>query len=556
MKQTGIITAGLVTILSGALALIWSGDNAASDAPSLAQTMLNPDIEAAILGQLPELPQPTEISNPEAVVPPQCYTKTEGQFNPCYTCHQNHNDGRPNYMFDLNLQAAYSFSSLGETNHWQNLFVDRQQAIRAIRDRDIDRYVSQDNYSQLADRLHQSDWQGFIPDLKNLAAKREAFDERGFAKDGSGWVAFNYKPLPSTFWHTNGSSDDVMIRLPPRFRQDEQGQPSQLIYALNLALLEMMIKNRDEISIFPTDERQVDLDLNGDGRMNSTPVSTLKVRSHYLGGASQEPTQRYLYPADTEFLHSVRYLKVQHDEVGMANRMKELRYMKKHSMVSPANLRSRYTNERLEKLDGQLPAYVWLGERGYDNGFGWQIQGFIEGRNGHLRPQTREENLFCMGCHSTVGATIDQTFAFARKMDGELGWGYIDLTEQWDAPRRRPDQDTAEPMGEIAQYLTRVGGGDEFRENAEMRTRFFTTSGTLKKDALKGKTVAELITPSPSRARQLNKAYFTIVRTQSFVFGRDANLRPVDNVYRQVNPDEAPTLGAAFQYNSDIRLKW
>jgi hypothetical protein len=43
------------------------------------------------------------------VIPPQCYTRTEGRFNPCYTCHQSHphTDGRPNLMDDGHLQGAY-----------------------------------------------------------------------------------------------------------------------------------------------------------------------------------------------------------------------------------------------------------------------------------------------------------------------------------------------------------------------------------------------------------------------------------------------------------------
>jgi hypothetical protein len=36
------------------------------------------------------------IFNNEATVPPQCYTKTEGRHNPCYTCHQMYDRrGRP-----------------------------------------------------------------------------------------------------------------------------------------------------------------------------------------------------------------------------------------------------------------------------------------------------------------------------------------------------------------------------------------------------------------------------------------------------------------------------
>lgn len=521
-----------------------------------AELKLSPDDLNYLMEQLPELPSPEQISNPEAVVPPQCYTKTEGHFNPCYTCHQNHQDGRPNYMNDMALQAAYSFSELGETNHWYNLFVDRRSVLANIPDQSIDHYIAQDNYKALAEDLTNRGWQGYVPDLKNLAYPKLAFDKQGFATDGSGWVAFNYKPLPSTFWHTNGSADDVMIRLPPAFRQTASGEPSRFIYQLNLAMLEANIKHQSELSINPTRETKVGLDLNQDGHITDVIISKMPIPNHYWGKAAIYKRQPYLYPEGTEFLHSVRYLDPTQERVVAAPRMKELRYMRKHTMISSANLRSRYTNERLEKLDGQLPYYVWLGDRGYDNGFGWELSGFIEDKNGALRPQSREETLFCMGCHSTVGATMDQSFSFARKVDGPSGWRYIDLSLMQDQARRQADSDQAEELGEIAQYFLRVGGGDEFRENDQIRQRFFDDSGALRMTEMAGKSVADIITPSPRRARALNKAYATIVQTQSFVFGRDANLAPVGNVYREIDPEQTPTLPSERQFNSDLRLVW
>src|SRR5690606_3587674 len=68
----------------------------------------------------------TATYNREAVIPPQCYTRTEGRHNPCYVCHQDALPGRENTMNDAGLQVAYSFSDLGLTNHWQNLFEDRR----------------------------------------------------------------------------------------------------------------------------------------------------------------------------------------------------------------------------------------------------------------------------------------------------------------------------------------------------------------------------------------------------------------------------------------------
>ncbi len=69
-----------------------------------------------------------------------------------------------------------------------------------------------------------------------------------------------------------------------------------------------------------------------------------------------------------------------------------------------------------------------------DNGAGWLLAGYIEDKNGALRPQTREEMAQCIGCHSGItrtefptftsgtGNTVDSTWAMPRKFAGELGW--------------------------------------------------------------------------------------------------------------------------------------
>ena len=138
-----------------------------------------------------------EVYNPESVIPPQCYTKTDGVNNPCYACHQSYDDKkRPNMMRDGNLQGAYEFSDLGFKNHWKNLFKDRSELIANISDQDITNWVNQDNYTPLIEKLKADpNWKGEITPIENLAYPEQAFDEQGFAKDGSGWVAFNYKPF-------------------------------------------------------------------------------------------------------------------------------------------------------------------------------------------------------------------------------------------------------------------------------------------------------------------------------------------------------------------------
>lgn len=491
------------------------------------------------------------FTNPEAVIPPQCYTRTEGRFNPCYTCHQTHPpaSGRPNLMDDAHLQGVYAFSEVGIENHWSNLFVDRRAAIAAIPDAEIRAYVAIDNYTPLIETLRSSDFRGWIPDLDDLAYPERAFDREGRARDGSGWIAFQYKPLPSTFWPTNGSIDDVMIRLPPAFRQDAAGRPSWPVYLANLSMLEAAIKGMDAIDTPPIDEQALGVDLDGDGRLGR--ATRLITPGHYLGAARTIPVVRFLYPVGTEFLHTVRYLHVDgQGRIGPAPRMKEVRYLRKDRWVDPATLGALYDEEAWEKQQGFLPQIGWQGERGAVNGFGWRLLGFIEDATGNLRPQSHEETFFCKGCHSSIGATIDQTFAFPRKIPGVRGQGYVDLRGMPDAPS------LGELEGEIRQYLRRVGGGDEFRANTEMRARWFGPDGQLDPARLnQAKDVYTLIVPSPERALALNKAYLTIVREQSFLKGRDATLVPAENVYREVDT-EVPPLAPEHRVAGNLLLDW
>jgi hypothetical protein len=247
----------------------------------------------------------------------------------------------------------------------------------------------------------------------------------------------------------------------------------------------------------------------------------------------------------------VRYVGVTGDGgISAARRMKELRYMVKTRALDLSQLRSRYGNELQEKIDENLPRYIDLGDRGMDTGFGWTMLGFIEDADGALRPQTREEQFFCRGCHATVGANIDQTWAFPRKLAGAAGWGYIDYRALPDAPNR------GESEGEILTYFRRAGGGDEFRSNTEMLARWFDADGQVRADEVRGRSVYELITPSRERALALNKAYREIVREQSFVYGRDATVTPPANVHAEIDDATAPTLPRHLRFDHDIRLDW
>ncbi|AQQ69152.1 hypothetical protein Mag101_17070 [Microbulbifer agarilyticus] len=501
--------------------------------------------------RLPEMG--THEANPEAPVPPMCYTKTEGRHNPCYVCHQvyprNPEQPRMNMLDDGGIQGSYLFSDEGLKNHWANLFVDRSEWLAQVSDEAIVAYTNQDNYQALPARLQKQGWEGFVPDLANFDLAAAAFDKQGFARDGSGWVAFNYKPLPSTFWPTNGNTDDVAIRLPEKFRQVD-GKFSRAVYQLNLALAELSIKQLPRMRIHPSDEQLHGRDLDGDGQLRAE-TQWLAPQSHFFGDAKEIAVLNQQFPKGTEFIHSVRYVGVDtQGNISVPRRMKELRYMQKIRELTASDLDNRYRTERKEKVLGELPYYVDHGDKGRENGMGWLLTGFIEDYQGALRPQTREEMLFCMGCHAAIGTTIDQTFAFSRKVTGPEGWGYINLRGMTDAPSVNQHE------GEILQYLKRVGGGSEFRENPEMLQRWYNSDGSVKEAAVQAADVYTLITPSRERALAMNKAYSHIVRHQSFVQGRDATWLPANNVHRQVE-DSTPPLDAEYRFFGwDMRLDW
>jgi hypothetical protein len=532
------------------------------------------------------LPDVVITSNREAPVPPQCYTDisegmgTEGMHNPCYVCHQNEIAGRENKQNDRDLQEAYSFSDAGLTNHWFNLFEDRSARVAAISDAEILDWIDDDNYSELAGRLQAAGWgnddfpgwdtadpaiygEPWLPDLANLQEGAVAFDEHGLALDGSWWVAYNYKPLPSTFWPTNGLTDDVMIRLAPGFFKTLVGVVSLDVYRANLALVEANIKGVDRMDSLPTNEVAIGEDVNDDDVLE-TEVTEVVVttnrkftvegeRNFYVGQAGQtEYIEPSIYPLGTEFLHTVRYVGVD-DEGNIYNsrRMKEVRYMRRFQRGRLFDQALLYEEELLEKEDGALPTFLNHGHSGLAKKFGWQITGFLEAYDGRLRWNTYEENSFCMGCHSSIGSTIDKTFSFARKVDGAAGWGYINLKGMKDAPN------VGETRGEIATYLPRVGGGTEFRSNPELEARFYHPNGDVSTVALaSARDVYDVITPSRDRALALNKAYKVIVEDQDFIYGRDATAMPPPRVLSEVDNETSPTLPEERQFDWNIVQDW
>jgi mono/diheme cytochrome c family protein len=524
------------------------------------------------------------VENPGAYIPSLCYAKTQDAeaesdagvgadggagagraHDSCSVCHTL--GLPPNYIDDRALGKAYAFPAPALDNPWTNLFEDFTADVAAISDEAILQYIRTDNYRAadgtiiLADLLrhppptwdeHQDGhWDGYVPDAYF------EFDAQGFDRDPAGgytgWRAYASYPFPGAFMPTNGSTADALIRLEVAFRTDEQGQPSLAVYRVNLAIVEALI-TRHDVPIEPTDERALGVDLDRDGQLQVASRVTyswapLEGRTmSYVGLARRLQAEGQLvaaaglFPRGTEFLHSVRYIDVVAGDggvptVGLAPRMKELRYARKAVQYTFFELEQVAHREGRERaLDPDSLREV---SGSFEGGLftqGWRYQGFIEDRHGDLRPQTREETLFCMGCHSGLGATTDTNFSFRRKLGAARQAG------GWFHWTQGSLVGVAEPLNadghfEYSDYLARNGAGDEFRGNDEVQARFFDAAGELQPDAvarLHG-DVSLLLLPSPARALVADKAYRVLVQGQRFTRGRDAHVGPVEAAHRLVS---------------------
>ncbi|WP_163996797.1 hypothetical protein [Pyxidicoccus caerfyrddinensis] len=501
----------------------------------------------------------SRVLNREAPIPSMCYTKTEGASNPCWTCHTG--GVGDNVMGDEALQAEYAFSDVGQTNQWTNLFTDRSAAQADLSDDEVLEYIRQDNYAPLRAALLglPGGFKGWVPDL-DLA---RGFDDDGFARDGSGWRAVRYKPFLGTFWPTNGSTDDVFIRLPAAFQQDAEGRPSREMYRLNLAILEAAMTVDPALTdvtqavrrVEPVDERVGGVDLDGDGVLGSSVEQVRGLPARYVGGAAKVAVRQYFYPRGTEFLHTVRYVDPDAPTL-LSARMKEVRYSRKDEEHEGLRVRGFYAEEQEKKLQGRLPVFPGNPELGLVNEFGWRLQGFIEDARGRLRVQTMEEHAFCMGCHTNLGVTVDQTFGFPRKVPGREGWRHQDLRGLPDVPQ------AGHAKPEVLTYFERVKGGDEFRANDELLSRFFphgTLDETSVRRAAKGgdRDLAWLVTPSRERALALGRAYMALVREQGFTKGRDTLLAPPKNVLARVENGSTRLEDAGLIFEDGrLHLTW
>lgn len=528
--------------------------------------------------------------NEAAYIPSQCYTITETDkkevFNPCYSCHKNSTE--PNYINDVDLQAEYILPEYADTNHWTNLFVDRTERVAKMKDSAILEYVRTDNYKDkdgkiiLAEKLknvpaewdfdENGAWAGYVPDCYF------SFDAEGFDRDPkgayTGWRAYAYAPFLGTFWPTNGSTDDVLIKLADSFMRDADGKFSLEVYKLNLAIVEALIKQTD-VKTDMFDENTYGIDLDKNGKLGKTDTikydwAPLEGKNMSYAGLAGELLKKGklhlaagLFPEGTEFLHSVRYINVDgKGEIGIAPRMKELRYAVKRKWYDYGQLKINANEEVKEDNDfpDRLGYYYGDIEHGLSNNSGWMYQGFIEAKDGSLRPQTYEETVFCMGCHNTIGATADGIFTYGRKFDHtnyKKGWYHWSEKGLKGIPEHKVEYEGKGNQYEYSFYLMQNSAGDEFRENEEVIAKFFTKDGKIKQDMIEKlhKDISILLIPSPERAIKLNKAYKTIVEDQSFVYGRDANVAPVKNVYKKVEPSGRATgVTEPVVFGSEDRL--
>jgi hypothetical protein len=403
-------------------------------------------------------------------------------------------------------------------------------------------------------------WDGYIPDCYF------SFDNEGFDRDKSGnytgWRAFGYYPISGTFWPTNGSTDDVLIRLPKVFRENDEGVFDLTTYKVNLAIVESLIKEKDVMLETAVDENSFGVDLDQNGVLGTadkivfrwiTPTynsATGKIENfsmRYVGKAkSLLTTNEYLiapglYPRYTEFLHSVRYIDMDEnsDAIKMASRMKELRYGVKVNWNSYPQL-SNATDAEIKEKDvfpDRLRTIIGNTEQGLKTGLGWVYQGFIEDVQGELRPQNYEETQYCIGCHSGIGAIKDSTFVFQRKLEKNSWYHW---SQKSNGLKGIAEPLTIDGRAEYKLYLSLNQAGDEFRGNDEVLEKFFDQNGTLKqKEAAKIKEdISYLLYPSTNRALKLNKAYKVIVDEQSYIYGRDAHIKPLMNVHQSINMNQ------------------
>ena len=165
----------------------------------------------------------------------------------------------------------------------------------------------------------------------------------------------------------------------------------------------------------------------------------------------------------------------------------------------------------------------------------WQYQGFIEDSEGWLRPQTHQELVFCVGCHSGIGATTDSNFSFARK----LAYGQVNYFS--DNVIKSPSAAGMSGMvpyeGQSAEFSKMVDEYTGYLQQNHALNDFRNIGGDMSLPMDKQR-ILSLLWPSAENAILMNKAYRIIVQQQSYTRGRDAVVSPLADIHQQVEKGE------------------
>ena len=451
------------------------------------------------------------FDNPYANIPAQCYIETSfGTQNACLFCHSNAaarqrlgstlaQAGFDSFIGNLQLEYAFGaatrFSVSPNINPWENTItpekLDAAFASLEINASkwDMQSYIQTDNWQEAYNKKRGDE------KISNSNIKDDAFrlfpalnpsalpaDDDGFVRTqksseaifsdakglNTGWRAINFMPY-GIFTPHSGSVSGVYVRLDAKFMQDTNGSFSLDIYKQNLELLEQAIQDRVQ---------------NG--------------MTHYVGNASDEALIRGLFPLKTEFAHPLHYVDVEADGVTSkfpgtrSQRVKEIRYMYKWKM--------HYPDEAVTKEE-DAPLWYNQKETWIENGAGWWMSAFIENKDGALRPQTPEELMQCVGCHSSkysfepaqftsgTGNTIDTVWSFSRKFAGDLGWremdylGYrhntdADENETAGLAKRGDPLNRDANIGEYRKFLNHVVGASLYGDMPESMEEFLLNAIT------------------------------------------------------------------------------
>ena len=402
----------------------------------------------------------------QTLIPAECYLDQQGgEINTCKYCHTSNFAGAGND--DIDRQGVFP----SPENRFLNMLEPERldELVPEDGPGDWTAFLAEDNYARVlaerGDAPGMGTGQGrykYFPDLDPART-----DADGFANDG--WRAFKWKPTQFGWPKDSGRIQQNWVRMADKFRRNEAGEYDQGIYEQNLELLVQALRGA-------------------------------ATRETYFGLGEDEPVVAYQFPLGTEVTHYLYYLNP--EQPGMkATRIKEVRWMGK----SAARAQEQFdtfgfvsSQEKEFSLTYQEGGPEQAARYGLIyNKDGWDIACFIEDADGSLRPQNQAELTQCIGCHSRrIGAIRDSHWeSLQRQLPGDEGWTLQDY------------------QGIVDYYNARLGRAEmaEFFENAHGDASLLPGNPDGSIDFL----------PDRERAEALNRRYYQIMRTQSFVLGRD-----------------------------------